>query len=302
MKKIKFTVFLIFISLSVFGQNIKKELLGNWICTRVVDSLNRDTEGKFVRSGNYLMFSFQRSYLTIREAPFEEGLRVRYFFTKRDSIIDYMPYSRFPSAKTKFKVKYISGEHLILQEFNKMQHRSVYYIFMKQRDTAKTKFPNVIDCGTILIRDLKLELNGKIGQRVSKNSAYFIRTNPTLLYPTPIFDEYNSGDLGAYLSIHFTLPGNYKIDSLSKEMVIEFDVSKNGAKNFTLVKGIDSTFNKQILNIFNRSRKDWKPVVINKKVIEVRIRLHLYFYLGLAISPVRIEQNHQKHSKTRYKH
>lgn len=303
MKRIKLTCILFLISLSVFGQNIKKELQGNWICTRVVDSLNVDTEGKFVKSGNYLMFSFRKSSLLIRKAPFEGGMKVQYLFTRRDSIIDYMPFSRFPLAETNFKVKYISGEHLVLQEFNKMQHRSVYYLFIRQVNPVKTKLPTFIDCGTILINHLKLEIDGKIGQGVNKSSTYFIRVNPSLLYPTPTFNEYNSGgNLGGYLSNHFSLPKNYKLDSLSKEMVVEFDVAKKGAENFIIVKGIDSTFNEQILKILDRSGKDWKPVMIDNKVINTRIRLHLYFYLGVTVSPLRFDQDQHHNSKHRKSH
>ena len=272
-------IFLGFFPLLCFGQDLKKDLQGKWICNKIIDSLNIETVGKFGKSGKYLQFKFYKSSLTILEAPFDRGLIMDFDLNKKDSTIDLFPNAIYELPERKYRVKYLSTKYLILKTSNSNK-QSIFYVFTKQDEFVKDlKDSTLIDCGTIIIKHLKLDEKSNGANRVAE---YLIESNSSLFYPTPYFDDYASANLGHFISINFKFPNNYPTDSLSNELIAEFYVSDKGAENIHIINGLDETTNQNILKILENSRKKWKPVIVDKKPVIVKIRLHMFFYLGLS--------------------
>jgi hypothetical protein len=272
------TVLFTLFTISLFGQDIKKSLEGNWICYKIIDSLNTETEGISGKSGEYLKFAFHKPFLFIMKAPFDKSVPILYNFLKKDSILDLYPNLPYSLPESKLKIKHLSENELILK--TKSNHnKTISYLFKKQVPFIQNmKDSTIVDCGIILIIHLKRDYQDK---NLSHESEYQIKLDSTLFYPTPIFDFSQFTTFGEYLSINFTFPEGFELGKTSKELEIEFDVTQNGAGNFTIIKGIDGLFDKEILNILEQSKKKWKPVVYNNKTYITRLKLHLYFYLGL---------------------
>lgn len=279
----KFIVLILgFLPLFCFGQDLKKDLQGKWICNKIIDSLNNETIGKYGQSGKYLQFIFYKSSLTVIEAPFDRGLKMDFDLIKKDSIIDLFPNAIYELPERKYRVKYISAKYLVLKT-NNTNKQSIFYVFAKQDEFAKKmKDSTLIDCGNIIIKHLKLDKKKNEANRVAD---YLIDINPTLFYPTPYFDDYESANLGHFISINFRFPKNYPIDSLSNGLVMEFYVSDKGAQDIKILSGLDEEINQSILKIFEKSRKKWKPVSIDNKIYIIKVRLHLFFYLGFLELP-----------------
>ncbi len=262
-----------------FGQNLKSDLTGDWICRKIIDSTLNETSGKFGHSSEFLKFSFYKSKLRITEAPFDQSGGIDFSLTKKDSIVDLFPGAVYEIQERKYKIKLIDQKNLVLETKN-LQHQSIYYVFIKQNEYSKILQDSLkIDCGTIIIRHLKLDLNRKGVNRVGD---YYILRNESLFYPTPYFKNKQSGTFSHYFSINFSFPENYPLDSVSNELIVEFDVTESGVKHIEILTGIDTYFDQQVYSIIKTSSKFWKPVEIEDTIYTTRMKLHFYFYFGLA--------------------
>lgn len=262
---------------SVSGQSLKESLSGSWICNRIIDSANVETKGKFGDSGDFLKLTFEKKALAFTQAPFDAGLRIKYSVKNADSTINLALGDFQPFTETKYRIRHLSEKYLILQTRNN-KNNSIYYVFRNQSDFTKSITDTTeTDCGTILVKHLRLKGEGRGTNRVAE---YIIHTNNTLYYPTPIFDDKATAEFGHSFSINFSFPEDYPIDSLSNELEVQFDVSSEGAENFIITKSSSIEFDKRTLQELEKSKKNWKPVIVNGEPVKSIIKLHFYFYLG----------------------
>jgi hypothetical protein len=66
-------VCLIFFSNYNYGQSLKKDLAGSWICNKIIDSQMLETNGKFGKSNEFLKFTFNKSYVSVVSPLVRQG-------------------------------------------------------------------------------------------------------------------------------------------------------------------------------------------------------------------------------------
>jgi len=70
----------------LLSQSLKTEVQGEWICTKIVDSNNVETFGKFGHSKEFLCFMFKKNTLRIQEVPFDYGMIIPELKFEKDQI------------------------------------------------------------------------------------------------------------------------------------------------------------------------------------------------------------------------
>ncbi len=218
-----------------FGQDLKTDLKGKWFCNKIIDSLGLETEGKYGESGKYLQFSFDKLNLIVIQAPFDKGLKMSFDLSKTDSILDLFPNAVYNVPERKYKVKYLKNNYLALQTTN-LSNQKIYYIFTKQLTNLRDS--TTIDCGAINIVHIIFNKKQKLTNRTSE---YLIKNSKELNIPTPYFDD-EFDNFGYYFSFKFSFPENYEVGNTSDELIVEFDVSKGGAKNVTIINVRNNCF------------------------------------------------------------
>lgn len=269
-------VILLILAINASNANdLKKALQGTWLCTKILDQHGQPTNGKFGASDEYLKFNFNKSKLLITQAPFDFS---QFGFIPKYGVdfIDLVPKSVFGVPEQIYFVKALDSINLILSTLNQNKD-SIYYHFVSGNYYSRNfnPKPDVMDLGLVVVKHLKLKYGG--ANRVSK---YIIPNNTKYLSPSPIFKGNGLGSFARHLSINLKFPSNYPIDSISKELVIDFDVGKKGIENMLIVQGVNPQLDTEVIRILEMTKKNWKPININDKIIESRFRLHFIFYLG----------------------
>ena len=273
------TAFLLIFTISFSSANdLKKALQGTWLCTKILDQNGQPTNGKFGASDEYLKFKFKKSKLLITEAPFDPsmlGFTIKY----GKDFIDLIPGSVYKIPEQVYFVKEVDSVNLILSTLTS-NNDSIFYHFVNQNYYNQKFDPNsdIVDLGLVVIKHLKLKSKG-----ANRVSDYIIPNREEFLYPSPTFIDNKSASFGHYFSINFKFPDNYPIDSVSAEMIIDFDIQEKEIKNFTIVQGVDSQIDSEALRVLQLTREKWRPITFNNEVVESRVRLHFVFYLGKMV-------------------
>jgi hypothetical protein len=272
MKHLTTLLILLFLSNATFAQKLKDKLQGNWVCTEILDSLGNKTNGKFGSSDDYLKFSFEKGNLSIVEAPFDRGLKIPLKFGA--DYIDILPGAMYKIPERIYNVKSVDNNNLILTTKNE-RGQQIEYHFENQSNFAKdVSSDKILDYGTIQISHFKMSK-----EETGSNRAfnYIISNNKANLIPSPIFTDQASATFGFYVSINFIFPKTYPFETTSKELVLDFDVTKEGATNIRIEKGLSDQMNSSLLKIIEKSKKKW---TIEDKTKTVTMRLHFIFYQG----------------------
>jgi len=257
------------------GKNFRKALQGTWICSKIVNSSMQDSYGKFGDSGTFLKFEFKGNRLYIATAPYDDGMEFVVTYSRKDSMIYLpLPYSA-PEIEPDYKVSRLSDNMLILDATNGELQR-IHYIFLRQRQyKGPEQVAEVIDCGIVRLQQLQL-MNTTGGNGHPYGSEYHIRTTAPLFYPVPEFRTHHTSTYGYIMAGHLDYPEGFAVDSLSKEMILEFTVSGNGAEDIEIISGIDLTTDKLIMDAFLKTRRKWQPVKIGREKVPMRVRIHIY--------------------------
>lgn len=89
MKKIIIIALLVTCFFTSYSQQLKNKLQGSWVCTKILDQGGNPTAGKFGESSEYLEFTFNKSYISITEAPFDKGMQI--LINYGEDFIDLFP-------------------------------------------------------------------------------------------------------------------------------------------------------------------------------------------------------------------
>jgi hypothetical protein len=141
----------------------------------------------------------------------------------------------------------------------------------------------IIDNGYIIIKHLKLSKDSKGANRVSE---YRIENSKEHLSPCPIFKDSKSSNFGFYLSINFVFPKAYQLETVSDELIVDFDITDEGVNNIKIIKSLNQEMDTSISKIIAGTSKKWKPLLIDGQQLKVTMRFHLVFYLGLTELPI----------------
>ena len=274
----KFTlIFLLAVSvLSGYSNDLKKGLQGTWLCIEILDENGQPTNGKYGQSDEYLKFNFNKSKLSITEAPFDPSL-LGFTIKYGSNYIDLIPGSVYKIPEQVYYVKNVTEEKLILTTLNPSQD-TIYYYFMNEKSFIEDFDPqnDIVDLGLIIIKHLKLE-NGNGTNRVSQ---YLIPNTREFLNPSPTFNDSRSASFGHYFSINFKFPDYFPVDSLTKKLIVDFDILKKDIENIKIIQGINLDFDQQVITIIEKTRKKWIPLEIDDIQTDCRVRFHFIFYLG----------------------
>jgi hypothetical protein len=276
------TIILIVISSTVYSQKLKEKLQGDWVCTKILDSNGYAASGKFGASDEYLKFSFVKGTLSITEAPFDRGLKIPVRYDV--DYIDLFPDDPSWLPEKKYTLKLLEGENMILSTKNENEQTINYHFlnqakFLKELSTGEHRIENDF----IIIKHLKLSKEAKGANKVSE---YRISNEPKNLYPGPIFYDKASATFGSYFTINFVFPKTYQLETVSKELIVDFDVDGNGVSNIKIVQGLTDEMNDAVIKTIESTSKKWTPLEINGQPVKTTSRFHFIFYLG--VSEVRI--------------
>ena len=270
----RLTIFLLLLSSISYSQSLKNKLQGEWVCTRILDSNGNTTSGKFGSSDEYLKFNFAKGNLFITKAPFDMGIKMPIKFG--NDYIDLFPQAVYQLPERKYTVNSINDDSLVFIT-NNNNGENIYYHFNNQQRLLKSISNNhiTIDEGLIIIKHLKLS---KGANRVS---GYQISNKPENLYPSPIFNDKASATFGDYFSINFTFPKTYKPDTISDELIIDFDVTDKGVQNIKMIQGLNDEINASVIQIIEKTNNKWHPLKIDGQVINTTLRFHFVFFSGI---------------------
>ena len=277
--------FIILLTLSsfVYSQKLKDRLQGDWVCTEIVDSYGTKVPGKFGESTEYLKFTFIKNNLSITEAPFDVGVMIPIKYGK--DFIDLFPEAIYELPERIYSLKSIDNDNLVLTTKNQNGQPIDYHFVNQKKYVDQLKNEDIIiDNGLIIIKHLKLSKDSKGANRVAE---YRIGNEKANLFPCPIFRDLRSESFGGYFSINFEFPKSYQLGSVSDELIVDFDVTDDGAGNIKIVKGLSDEINTLVINIIEGSRKKWEPLKVNEQIIKTTLRIHFVFYLGVSDIPIK---------------
>jgi hypothetical protein len=273
----RYIAVLLLLSLSQFShsQKLKDRLQGNWVCTEILDSLGNKATGKFGASDEYLKFSFVKGNLNFTEAPFDVGLDMPVTFG--NDYIDLFPMAVYEVPEKIYTVKSLDKDNLVLATKNE-ERQTIYYHFLNQAslmNDLKEGNP-VIDNGIILIKHLKSQ--GSNG--INRVGEYIIGNKKENLFPGPCFKDQATAYFSFWFAQRFEFPKTYPMETVSPEMILDFDVNAEGIDNVKVVQGINDEIDASVIKIINSSGKKWKPLKVDDQVINSTLRFHFIFYLG----------------------
>ncbi|HEY6914976.1 MAG TPA: hypothetical protein VI413_09895 [Paludibacter sp.] len=271
MKKLIF--FLLLMSLASYSQKLKDRIQGDWLCVSILDSHGHPIAGKYGNADDFLKFKFKNSTFTACKTPFDTGVEQDIVF-KNGNSFDWLPTARYELPERVYVVKNINDKYMILAT-RAQNGDSITYYFMNQKN-----FPcsdaKILDNGILVVKHLLTSKDKNSG--ANKAYEYQINNDSTNLYPRPTFKYSTGGDFGGIFSYNFKLPEDFELDQVSDELIIDFDVAENGAKNFNIIKGLNDKFNSETIRVMTKLRKYWKPLVVDKKIINTTMRMHIHFY------------------------
>ncbi len=256
------------------------QVIGSWICTKILNSKLKESAGKFGKSGEYIKFEFKNNILNITNSPYDKsGFTMTTDIDMQDStiLIPSLVHTEFKGIESEYRIRNISKNNMILTTTS-INNQEINYLFTRQYESSlKAESPKVIDCGSILIAHLKSDTTGNMVQKVS---GYGIKTKTSLLYQTPEFHDENYVNFGQFVSDNFQFPNTYSFDSISRELILDLKVAEDGAEMVKIVKGCSPAIDNRLQEVLLKSKHKWKPVKIGNKVKTQIIRLHFFFYYG----------------------
>jgi hypothetical protein len=274
-------IILLILSTFVYSQKLKGRLQGDWVCTEILDAKGNKVPGKFGESNEYLKFTFLRNYLSITEAPFDEGLKILIKYGR--DFIDILPEAIYEVPERIYTIKFIDNDNLVLKTKNPDGQPIDYHFVNQKIFVGQLKDDNrIIDNLLVIIKHLKLSKDEKGANRVAE---YKIGNEKENLFPCPIFKDYRSATFGGYFSINFVFPNSYQLGSVSDELIVDFEVTDEGAGNIKIVKGLSDEINTSVINIIEGTRKKWEPLKVDEQIIKTTLRIHFIFYLGVSDIP-----------------
>jgi hypothetical protein len=273
------TLLLIFLVLigSTDTPKLKERIQGNWVCVKILDSKGQPTKGKFGGSSEYLRFSFFKSKLSVSESPYEKGILQDITF-KNENSFDWLPNAIYELPERIYVVKELNDNYMSLVTKGE-KGDSITYKFLNQKNFSHNYDKQVIDEGILLVKHLRLSKTNK--NDINRTYEYQITNDSIFLAESPTFEN-RDGSFGQMFSYEIKLPKDFKLDKVSDEMILDFDVDEKGASNFNITKGLNNEINTEVIRVMEKLYKNWKPIILNQNPVKTTLRFHLYFYMTIS--------------------
>lgn len=260
------------------AQKLRDRLQGDWVCVGILDTRGQPTVGKFGASNEYLRFSFKKSKLTIDEAPFDNGFAMDVTIVD-EKIIDLLPGAVYEMPERIYEVG-INTADLLTLTTKGQNGEPINYRFLNQRLFATGTVNTVIDLGVLIVQHLRL--SKKDAKSINRVHEYRIPNDTVYLSPSPTFKYPQGGTFGQLFSSNIKLLKDFKLDEPTGEMIVEFDVTADGASGIKIVQGIGTELDIEVGRVMEKLGKYWNPVVKDGQEIKTTSRIHLYFYMTIA--------------------
>jgi hypothetical protein len=261
-------------TLNVKAQNPKKQILGDWVKTKIVDLKSGSlTSGKYSETDSYVKFSFSKSLLYMVSAPFDKGIGIPYVID--NEIIKFAIRPELSLGlinEPEYLIKSISKEEMILYTTNIKKDTICYYF---KRLTLMNKEDSIFQFDPIIIKHIHFA-NGS-----RKNISCIYKFSATKYdYATPIYDD---GSLGYFLGSAINLPKTFPLNKLSNELKVIILINNKGKVLSTdLIGSIDPKTDLEIKNFMKKTK--W---AVNQPDIDkpIKVIFSLKFQLLLEKSP-----------------
>lgn len=276
MRRIALLIFIFFI-FDCYSQDLKSKLQGDWLCLGITNSKGDSISGKFGNSSEYLRFTFRRRNISFNESPIDESFEVPVKFKKDYFDLNFRQCYNIVSER-RYYVVFIDENKMVLRTTGVNQD-SIFYHFTNQDSFITNQLLNqdVTDIGYVIIKHLKRRKESKSPNR---SSDYYVPNNERYLYPAPKFSSNSISAFGDYVSAKMQFPKGFELDSVSDELIVEFDIKDKRVCNINIVKGLDEHFDKSIIRIIKKTKRKWNPVEYMGEDIDSTLKIHFVFYLG----------------------
>lgn len=120
------------------------------------------------------------------------------------------------------------------------------------------------------------------------SDIYSIKTGDTIYKESAkVCAMYNNEGFQGY--IYKGISDKISMDNRVGHLVASFVVSKSGvADSVKILEGVDDSFNKQFLKVFNKAKKDWKPALLGGKAVAVRMMVELTYSTSATAIPAQM--------------
>ena len=112
---------------------------------------------------------------------------------------------------------------------------------------------------------------------VNKVHEYYIELNPTLINGAPWFHK-RGQSFGRYISTEFIFPSDFRIDSVSNPLTVEFYITENAVEGIDIVNGISDYMDNQVIEILQASSDGWSRRWDGQKILTAKIRCNFIFF------------------------
>jgi hypothetical protein len=249
--------FISFFSMTSNSQSLKKQILGDWVKTKIIDLKSQAvTSGKFSEKDSYVRFSFDNGLLYMVSAPFDKGIGIPYRIDNRTIKFTINP-NLVLINEPEYLIKSIDDKELVLYTTN-IKKDTICYFFKRPR--ALSQSDTIIKFDPVIIKQI-IFTNG-----LRRNHACIYAFNSEKYdYSTPLYEE---GSLGHFLVSSFNLPNSFPLDKLSNELKVNVMISNKGKVLSTELNGsIDLKTDLQIKNFMNKTKWSVKQLNIENPII-----------------------------------
>jgi hypothetical protein len=228
----------------------------------------------------YLKFTFEKGWLFISNAPFDEGKRFP-MSVGAEKVYVTMPYTLPDKTKNEYRIDSLDSETLWL---GTVLNEGEVLLYQFKKSTLPLFNPTTnlhrhYDFAIIIKsheRFSSMRLHPNFKTFYPKNVQYLIANNALSYQACAEFYPPKPHNFASYFVNSFNHFKATDVDSVNYELIVDFDVTPKGLKNLKVVNNISYTLSSHIYDILESSYKYWR---LPKKSKETQIPIRFSFFL-----------------------
>lgn len=254
-----YILFFVLTSKILSAQINKNSIYGTWVSCKITYKDNRPLPEEHFLKSAYIKYQFSRpGTLNTSSAYYEQGAESAF------EINDVYLYTKFPQGgiMNTYQIESLKDTLILVQRglngFDDPDNLKLYFV-------PETVYQNSLG--------------------LHPNDVFSIRLQDTIYKQCPkVYAKYNGQSFQHYL--YEGIKDQISMDGRSGGLIATFIVSKTGvADSVKILEGIDDAFNKRFFKVFSRSRKEWKPAILNGKPVSVQMIIELRYSTSAATIP-----------------
>jgi len=256
--KYTFIFLLLFISSTIFAQTTKEDIYGAWVKVKLTYNNGAELPDDNALKYSYVRYTFKSPDIFNPSVAYNEKGGSNTFDVDGDIIKIQLPGG---FVINQFKIKSVKDTLILVQQgtdqgFDDPSTLKFYFI-------PERVYQNNI--------------------RFKPADIYSVTAGDTIYKDSPkVYATYKDGSFRS--AIYNGLNGN--MDGRSGHFIATFTVFKSGiADSLKITKGIDDKFNKRFIKVFNQTKKNWEPAVLNGKIVPVEVTIELRYETSAEALP-----------------